>query len=100
MFSEIPHTFLPQKIEMYLIRSYDGHSSFIGSDSAPSDAHPQPDQGTMDISIPINLDNQGSLDFVSILAGHHYRTVNSPDAEEKAFGVAYTIINKAELSTN
>ena len=97
VFSEIPHTFLPQKIEMYLIRGYDGYSSFIGSDSPPPDAHPQPDQGSMDISIPINLDNQGSLDFVSILAGHHYRTANSPDAEEKAFGVAYTVINKEKL---
>lgn len=97
VFSEIPHTFLPQKIEMYLIRGYDGYSSFIGSDSPPPDAHPQPDQGSMNISIPINLDNQGSLDFVSILAGHHYRTANSPDAEEKAFGVAYTVINKEKL---
>ena len=51
----------------------------------------------MNISIPINLDNQGSLDFISILAGHHYRTANSPDAEEKAFGVAYTVINKEKL---
>jgi hypothetical protein len=98
LFSEIPHSFLPQRIEMHMIRGYDGYSSFMGSDFPPNDAHPPPDQISMNLSIPINLDNQGSLDFVSIFAGQHYRTANSPDAEEKAFGVAYTIVNKRKLS--
>ena len=98
LFREIPHSFLPQRIEMHMMRGYDGYSSFMGSDFPPNDAHPPPDQRSMNLSIPINLDNQGSLDFVSIFAGQHYRTANSPDAEEKAFGVAYTIVNKRKLS--
>ena len=98
LFSEIPHSFLPQRIDMHMIRGYDGYSSFKGNDFPPNDAHPPPDQISMNLSIPINLDNQGSLDFVSIFAGQHYRTANSPDAEEKAFGVAYTIVNKRKLS--
>ena len=97
LFSEIPHSFLPQRIEMHMIRGYDGYSSFMGSDFPSNDAHPPPDQRSMNLSIPINLDNQGSLDFVSIFAGQHYRTANSPDGEEKAFGVVYTIVNKNRL---
>ena len=98
LFSEIPHDFLPERLEMHMLRGYDGYSSFMGSDFPPNTAQPPSDQRSMNLSIPINLDNQGSLDFVSVFAGHHYRTANSPDAEEKAFAVAYTIVNKRKLT--
>ena len=100
LFSEIPHHFLPERLEMHILKGYDGYSSFMGTDLPPNPLHPPPDQRSMDLSIPINLDNQGSLDFVSIFSGQHSRTVNSPDDEEKAFGVAYTIVNKQKLSTD
>ncbi|MDA0796761.1 MAG: VCBS repeat-containing protein [Proteobacteria bacterium] len=96
VFGEIAHQLLPEKLGVHILRGYDGYSSFLGS---PTDAHPPPDSGvSMDISMPINLDSQGTLDFVSILSGHHYRTTGSPDTEEKSYGAVYTIINKRKLS--
>jgi hypothetical protein len=46
----------------------------------------------------VDLDGKGDLDVVSYFWEYHYRTIGSPDPEDKNFFTIFSVINTQKLA--